>query len=177
MLLINPHKAGRLFWLLFGFTILTVVGMQITGKPLITDIAPGGIVTFELVGSLEGSRAIIDSWQGPAMTWAGINMGLDFLFLTLYGVTIALGCLLVANKLPENFVRLKQVGIWVAYGILFAAVLDVVENVSLIALLTGSTNATLPVVAKWCAIPKFLLVLLSALYVIGGLVPVLLNKK
>ena len=142
---IHSQKTKQLFWLLFGLTVLTIIGMQVTGKPLITEVAPGGIVTFELVGTLVGSQSIINSWQGPSMTWAGINMGLDFLFLFLYGVTISLGCLILADRMPKNPQILKTLGRWLALGVLIAAGLDVVENISLILLLTGSENEVLPV--------------------------------
>lgn len=173
----HSQKSGRLFWLLFGLTVLTIIGMQITGAPLITEAAPGGIVTFELVGTFVGSQSIIDSWQGPSMTWAGINMGLDFLFLFLYGVTISLGCLILADRMPKNLQTLKALGRWLALGVLLAAGLDVIENISLILLLTGSENEFLPVLARWCAIPKFGLVLLSLLYIVGGGVRDLINRK
>ena len=88
----KTQNKTQLFWLLFGLTVLTIVGMQMTGSALVNEIAPGGIITFELIGTLAGSQSVVDSWQGPAMIWAGINMGLDFLFLFLYSVTIALGC-------------------------------------------------------------------------------------
>ncbi len=163
----------RLFWLLFAMTLLVVIAMQITGQPLKTTVAPGGIVSFELIGSLEGSRSIIDSWQGGAMSWAGINLGMDFLFLTFYGITIALGCLITRDRIRNEFQLIKQVGMWMAVGVLVAAGLDVIENVSLIALLVGSENELLPVVARYCAIPKFFLVAISLLYTMAGLFPVL----
>jgi hypothetical protein len=161
----------RTFWILFVLTLLTIIGMQITGAPLITDAAPAGIVTFELIGTFSGSQNIIQSWEGEPMTWAGINMGLDFLFLALYAVTIALACRLIADKYSNQI--LKDVGTWLALGIVFAALLDIIENIALIKLLLGSQNEFLPVLAKWAAIPKFILVLLSLLYVIGGLYPAL----
>ncbi len=176
LLSISLKQASRLFWVLLILTLATIVGMQITGEPLKTEAAPGGIVSFELIGNLEGSQKIMESWQGPIMIWAGINMGLDFLFLSLYGVTIALGCLLVSHRLPAQYAFLKRLGIWMAWAVIVAAGLDVVENISLIYLLTGSSNATLPVLAKWCAIPKFNLVLLSILYILGALVPALRKK-
>ncbi len=174
---LQTQQLGKLFWVLFALTILTIIGMQISGKPLVTEVAPGGIVTFELAGSLTESQGIIDSWQGPAMTWAGINLGLDFLFIFLYAVTIALGCLILAKKMPDKFLSLKTLGSWLALGVLVAAVLDMIENISLILLLTGSENDILPVLARWSAIPKFGLVLLALLYVLGGALIVLINKK
>ncbi|NQT61731.1 MAG: hypothetical protein HQ556_02125 [Candidatus Marinimicrobia bacterium] len=147
-----------------------------TGSALVNETAPGGIVTFELVGTLAGSQSIVESWQGSAMTWAGINMGLDFLFLFLYGLTIALVCLILADRMPEKFQSLKTLGRWLAVGVLIAAGLDVVENISLILLLTGSENEFLPPLARWMSLPKFGLVLLSLLYIVGGGARDLLNR-
>ena len=172
---ISREYQVRTFWLLFALTLVTFIGMQITNAPLKTEVAPGGIITFELVGTLEGSQQIINSWQGEAMTWAGINMGLDFLFLALYGVTIAMACMLVSERLPDP--RMKKLGVWLAVGILAAVLLDIVENLALIQLLLGSDCEILPVLAKWCAIPKFLLVLLSLLYALGGVIPVLKKRN
>lgn len=175
--MLHTQSRSQIFWLLFGFTLLTIIAMQITGAPLKTGVAPGGIVSFELVGTLAESHSIIDSWQGPAMTWAGINLGLDFLFLFLYGITIALGCLILADKMPANYKIWKLMGKWLAVGILMAAALDIIENISLVALLTGSENEFLPVLARWCAIPKFGLILLSLLYVLSGISIYLINRK
>lgn len=148
-----------------------LVVMQVTNAPLRNDIAQAGIVSFEFAGSLAASQAIIQSWQGEAKTWASLNMGLDFLFLFLYGSTIALACFLVSERM--NRLALKRLGIWLAFGVLFAAALDIVENVALINLLLGSESGGLPILAKWMAIPKFILVLLSLLYVITGMIPAL----
>lgn len=168
---IHAPETKRLFWVLFGFTLLTIVGMQLTGAPLKTEIAQGGIITFELVGTLSGSQGILDSWQGPNMTWAGINMGLDFLFLFLYATTIALGCLILASKMPQNLRYLAVVGKWLAWGVVVAALLDMIENVALILLLTGSDSELLPRLARSVAIPKFTLVFLALLYLVtAGLI-------
>ncbi len=170
---LNQEKVLKVFWGLLGLTLITLIGMQISGGPLKTPAAPGGIVSFELIGTLEGSHNIVESWRGEAMTYAGINMGLDFLLLTLYGFTIALGCLLVADKLPLHWSRVKRLGAWLATAVLFAAFLDIVENIALIKLLLGSNNEFLPILAKWTALPKFILVLLALTYVLVGMVPVL----
>lgn len=165
----------RLFWWLFGFTILVIIGMQITGAPLKTEAAPAGIVTFELIGSFSGSQLIIQSWQGQPMIWAGINMGLDFLFLALYSITIALACLIIVDRFNHIEV-IKRVGLALAAGIFVAAALDIMENIALIRLLVGSVNEQLPRIARWSAIPKFSLVLLSLVYVLVGSTVILYKK-
>lgn len=175
--ILNEKTGVKIFWILFCLTTITIIGMLITGEPLKTEAAPGGILSFELVGTLDGSHAIINSWQNELLTYAAINMGLDFLFLSLYGMTIALSCLLISKRLPEHWKFLKKLGIWLAVFVIIAALLDILENIALIKLLLGSENALLPVLAKWCAIPKFLLVLLAIVYVIIGLYPVLRKAK
>lgn len=172
---LKPEAAARTFQVLLLLTLLALAGMQVTGAPLKTGAAPGGIITFELIGTLQGSQGIIESWQGDRMTWAGINMGLDFLFLTLYGVTIALACLMISRQLSNEL--LKKMGVYLAVGVLFAALLDIIENIALIKLLLGSPNAFLPVLAKWMAVPKFMLVLLSLLYALAGVYPALTRSK
>ena len=172
----RTQNKTQLFWLLFGLTVPTIVGIQITGSALVNEIAPMGVVTFELVGTLSGSQSIVESWQGAAMTWAGINMGLDFLFLLLYSMTIALACLILAGRMPGNLQGLKILGGWLALGILIAAGLDAIENIALILLLAGSENEFLSPLARWMAIPKFGLVLLSLLYVGGAGVRELMNR-
>ena len=175
--ILNKKTGIKLFWILFCFTALTIVGMQITGNPLKTDAAPAGIVTFELIGTLEGSQLIINSWQNKKMTYAGINMGLDFLFLSLYSITIALSCLLVSVRLPEHWKFFKRFGFLMALAVIIAALFDIVENIALIKLLLGSANKLLPVVAKWCAIPKFSIVSVAILYVAICVVPISLNRQ
>ncbi len=175
--ILNQKTGVKIFWILFCLTAITIIGMLITGKPLKTEAAPGGILSFELVGTLDGSHTIINSWKNEILTYAGINMGLDFLFLFLYGITIALSCLLISKRLPAHWKFFKKLGIWLAVVVIIAALLDIVENIALIKLLLGSENALLPVLAKWCAIPKFLLIFLAIVYVIIGLYPVLRKAK
>ncbi|MCF7823334.1 MAG: hypothetical protein K9N35_04105 [Candidatus Marinimicrobia bacterium] len=171
--ILNRENQSRTFWVLFAFTIVVIIGMQLTGGPLKTDAAPGGIVTFEIIGTLEGSLDIINSWQGQSMTWAGINMGLDFLFIVLYSLTLAMACRLIADKFVHPLI--KQSGIWLARAVFLAAMLDVIENIALIKLLTGSQSEFLPILARWCALPKFFLIILALIYVILGIYPAMIR--
>jgi hypothetical protein len=174
---LNQKTAVKIFWFLFCLTIITIIGMQITGNPLKTEAAPGGIVSFELIGTLEGSQRIINSWKDDKIIYAGINMGLDFLFLSLYSITIALACLLVSARLPGHWIFFRRVGIWMAVAVIIAGLLDIFENIALIKLLLGSENEILPLFANWCAIPKFLIIILAIIYVITGLFPILKKTR
>lgn len=178
MLTIADQKTwARVFWVLFALTILMLVVMQVTNTPLKTEAAPAGIITFELVGTFEGAQEIIRSWEGQAKTWAGLNLGLDFLFLMLYATTIALACFLVSEMFGEQHPVQRSLAYYLGWGALVAGFLDILENIALILLLTGSEATCLPVWAKWLAIPKFSLVILSLIVVVIGVLPAIRTSR
>jgi hypothetical protein len=166
----------RAFVALLALTIVVMVALQILGAPLKTDAAPAGIVSFELAGTLPAAQGIVESWNATARVYAGLNLGLDFLFIPAYALCIGLGCVLVARALAARVAMLASVGVLLAWAQWLAALLDAIENYALIQLLLGSQQAALPVIAQWCAIPKFLIVGLGILYVIGGVVAAMLVK-
>ncbi len=67
-------------------------------------------------------------------------------------------------------------GIALSWGQLLAALLDAVENYALIRLLLGSTGKLWPDLARWCAVPKFLLVGAGLVYVIFGAVLAMVGR-
>ncbi len=143
--------------------VLIMLALQVLGAPMKTDAAPAGIISYELAGNYERAALMVQSWRTSAMAAAGLNIGLDYLFLVSYALAIGLVCVLLANR---GFV--PSLGRLFAWGLILAASLDAVENFGLIQTLLGSTRDLWPVLAKWCAIPKFFLVLLGLLYALAG---------
>jgi hypothetical protein len=160
----------RAFVVLLVFTVAAMVAEQVTGAPLKTDAAPSGIVSFELAGALPVAQKIVESWGAVGRVYAGLNLGLDFLFIAAYASCISLGCVLVARSLARQNSLVANLGIVVAWALWLAALLDCTENYALINLLLGSQQAAFAVIAQWCAIPKFLIVGLGIAYVILGAV-------
>ena len=156
------------FWASAALTIATMTALLVLGAPLRTSEAPWGIVSFELAGHLANSEMILASWDPTAKVSAGANLGLDYLFIVAYTVAIGLGCVLVAGGLAHNGRQWGHAGIFLSWGTILAGALDSVENYALIRLLLGSKAEILPVVARFCAIPKFVLVFLALFYVIVG---------
>jgi hypothetical protein len=142
--------------------------LQIIGGPLVTDTAPQGIVSYEFAGDLPTARAILESWGAKGHVFAGLSLGLDFLFLFAYAGSIGLGCVLTARKLASQGGLVYQAGVWLAWGLLLAASLDYLENYALIRILLGSELALWPAMAYWCAIPKFALVGAGLLFIVIG---------
>jgi hypothetical protein len=129
------------------------------------------IVQFEF-----NALKVIKSWTETDKMWAAFSLGLDFLFLVVYSTTISLACIWAANVLQAYSLPLATVGIWLAWGQWVAALLDIVENIALTIILFSSVRATLPQLAKWCAISKFGLIILGLLYAaVGGIIWVKLS--
>jgi len=163
------------FWTLFAVTIVVIIFMQIVSAPLITDAAPQGIVSFEFAGNLPNAERIIDSWGQEERIYAGLSLGLDYLFLVLYSCTIALGCILGARGMSTDF--FVKGGVVLAWAQFSAAFLDCVENFALIKLLLGSGEAVWPSLAFWCAGPKFFIVGAGLVYVVIGAAAFLIRRS
>ena len=150
-------------------TLALTLALQIAGRPLQTAAAPQGIVSFELAGNLPAAQAIIASWNHAAQLHAAFSLGLDYLYMPLYALAIALACLQAAGSSLRSPRPIWALGILLAWALGLAALLDAVENIALFRLLLGSTSTTWPVVAKACATGKFAFVIAGLLYAgVGG---------
>ena len=157
-----------MFWLFAGLAVLTLLALQLLGGPLKTDASPAGIVSFELAGNSAKTEGILEAWDSSARVYAGLNLGLDFLFIDAYVGAIGLGCALVGAVLERRSRLLGAAGTYLAWAVVLAGVLDCVENYALIRLLLGSRQAWLAAMAQWCAVPKFLIVLAGLVFVALG---------
>ena len=132
-------------------------------------LKPNGIVSFELARTPERASAIMAGWTPLAKLYAALGLGLDYLFMPSYAVTIALGVLLALKRHGGWFASL---GIWVGWGSLAAALFDAVENIALWETLVHRVNLTWPQVAFWCASFKFGLILFGIGFaLLGALLP------
>src|SRR5512135_2118267 len=97
------------FVVLLLWTVALFAVMQVINQPLLTREAPSGIVSLELAGTPERAGSIVLSWATPAaaaipyrpnlaLLFASFGLGLDYLFMPSYALTIALGALLVTGR-------------------------------------------------------------------------------
>jgi hypothetical protein len=166
----------RAFPPLLVLTLVVMASLQGLGGPLQTAAAPLGIVSFEFAGTLPAAQTMVESWGATGRVHAGLNLGLDYLFIVAYASTIGLGCVLVARSLAGRFGVVYPVGAALAWALLAAGLLDALENYALIRVLLGSPSAAWPAVAQWCAIPKFLIVAAGLAYVLVGTVVALASR-
>jgi hypothetical protein len=169
LVFISPEKRKPLFLALLALTLAIVAVFRVLNAPLITSAAPGGIVTFEFAGDINKSTEILDSWNESANLYAAFGLGLDYLFMPVYALTLAMGALLAAGKHKEWNRSLGAAAGWMAIG---AAVFDAIENFALWQILLGAMTQPWPGLAFVCATIKFTLILLSSIYgLVGWILP------
>ena len=173
---ISPSAQTRAFIVLLAVTLVVMISLQALGAPLQTRAAPLGIVSFELAGSLPVAQNMLESWGPSGRVYAGVNLGIDYLFLVAYAGSIGLGCVLLAQGLSRRIRSLSRAGVILAWGLIPAGLLDAVENYALIHVLLGSQRELWPVVARWCAIPKFLIVAAGLLFLVLGSIAALVLR-
>ena len=161
---------------LIVLTLALTVVLQIVGRPLKTAAAPQGIVSFELAGNWPASHAIIASWDYAARLHAAFSLGLDYLYMPLYAITIALACVQAAGTSLRSPRPIWALGILLGWALGLAALLDAVENFALFRLLLGSTSTAWPAVARACATVKFVFVIGGLLYAAVGGVAYLIRR-
>jgi hypothetical protein len=161
-------KIPVLLVLIISAIILSVVLSSI-GRSLKNEVAPQGIISFELAGSASRADIIVGSWSEAARQDAFLSLGLDYLFLCVYPLAISLPCHLAAARDRRSGLSRSRLGGYISWLVLAAIPLDGLENYALIGVLKSSGVEILPAIAKWCAIPKFGVVLLGIGYITAWL--------
>ena len=162
---LSPRTSRWIGGLSLLATVLLTAALGVCDVHLRTPAAPNGIVSFELAGSMPVSQAIIASWDALARTYAGLSLGLDFLYLLAYSTLFAWTCAWAARRGPNAW---RVLGRWLMWGQWLAALADYFENVSLVALLVGAQLGLWPVLAWSCAVVKFALLGAGALFSVAG---------
>lgn len=169
---LSPAGKKKAFIIFFCLTLAVMMSLNIIDAHIHTTAAPSGIVSFELAGQPDAAQRIVASWDDEARIYAALSLGIDYLFMLSYSIAIALGCVLLAQRMPAFAVRL---GIYLAWAQWVAALLDATENYALVRVLLGTARGW-ATVARYCAVPKFTIVGLGLLYVVAGALLVLWKK-
>jgi len=167
---IPPRNRKNIFWFLLIFTLLVMFFLNLIGAPLITEVAPGGIISYEFAGTVSKTTEILDSWDQNALLHAAFSLGLDYLFMVVYASTISLACIWASDVIRSKGWPLASSGLFLAWGLWLAALFDAVENLGLTLNLFGPVMSPWPEIARWCATIKFILIFLGLIYSLYGLV-------
>ena len=99
----------------------------------------------------------------------------DFVFLVLYSAALFLGSLWASEVFAGD--RLRRAGRWIAFGAVYAGILDVIENLAMLSYVNGwSEFSGWLAIAGVMAIPKFLLVFVAIVYVMMGIVTAIAHR-
>ena len=161
---------GLLWWTLLALTFVLTGVLQAVDAPLKTPAAPQGIVSYEFAGTTAAAQSILDSWDAGARVHAGFSLGLDYLYMPVYALTIGLACAWAARMLGVRGRWLGCVGRVLALGLGLAALLDALENYTLTTMLFSAAADPWPAVARWCATGKFGLIVAGLVYALAGFV-------
>ena len=142
------------------------IAMSALGAPLATPANPTGIIGFELAGSAARAAAILASWDEAARQAAHTQTLWDFGFIALYVVALAAWATGCTRRLPGG--RAAGLGAGLAHAMPVAGLLDVVENLQILAQLAGGASAGPAAVAALCAALKFAIVAATLGYALIG---------
>ena len=161
----SPEKRKPLFLAFLALTLLIFAIFRVLDAPLRTPAAPNGIVSYELAGNIKPAAEILGSWDARSQLFAAFGLGLDYLFMPAYALTLSLGILLAAGRHAGAFAK---IGAWLGWGALAAALFDAVENFSLWQFMLGDFQALWPRLAAICATVKFTLLVLGLISALAG---------
>jgi hypothetical protein len=132
--------------------------MKRTGGP--------GIIGFELAGSSERAREILNAWGPQGRAAARKSLLLDYVYPPTYGALQALVCDASADRFARRRRQfLGRAGVPLGWGQLAAAAFDYVENTALLLVLAGHHRRA-PRVAQRAAQVKFALTSLGQAYIL-----------
>jgi hypothetical protein len=158
--------------LFFVGTAAFAVKLALQGKPLRTEAAPNGILSYEFAWDRSQAERIIGSW-GSLKDTAEHQLWWDFGFLVFYPLLLSLACAMLAES-PFN--SMAAVGIFISWAVLAAGPLDAVENIALLRMLDVGASGFMARLAGWCAGVKFVLAYASLGYIVLQGVCVLISK-
>lgn len=166
---VNVDNRKRLFITFLFLTLILFALFRVLDKPLQTDYAPSGIVSFELAGSPQNAAHMVLTWSEQALLHAAFGLGIDYLFMPIYAFALAFGTLLAAGR---HSGWLRSLGAVAGYGAFAASLFDAIENYALFQVLSGAFESPYPEIAFYCAMIKFgLLVIGIIVAVVCGILP------
>ena len=134
--------------------------MRATGGP--------GIIPFELAGTPERSRRILERWGEEGRSAARLSLLLDYPYLVSYAGLQLAGCRAASHALDRaGLTTLSRAGRAIAPAQLAAGAFDAAENTALLGVL-ADRDERLPRLARACARAKFALLTLGWLYELVG---------
>lgn len=145
-----------------------------------TSEATLGIVSFELAKTVDTADKIIKSWEvvDGAMQSAEWSLWFDYIFIITYVLLLTLLIhKVITNVWTNKESQRHRLGIVLIRMVIFAGVLDMVENFSLLQIFYYDSQTHWVTLAFVAATIKFIQLALGILYVLAGYTFFLLKKN
>lgn len=130
-----------------------------------------GTADMQLVSSGYGLRIIVDRWISPPnMSLAGFLLGLDYLFMPIYGAALFFGALAALDRFAPKPGNLRRLMTRLSLAPIGAALCDAIENGLQIYMLTHTPTNLLASFALEATAGKWLGVLIGLILSIAALI-------
>lgn len=162
-----------LFITSFVLFLLLTFSMTTLDVNLKNSAAPLGIVSYQFCGFTQSCQMIIDSWVESEQKRALLQMGLDYLYLFIYPLSLASAVLLANPKTALDGFALRTFGVCIVMG-----GCDAIENYALIRMLLDNVaHSPWPMTAGVFATIKFFLLALVLLKLVYFLIERFIKKR
>ncbi|CAM3679969.1 hypothetical protein VA7868_04215 [Vibrio aerogenes CECT 7868] len=145
----------KIFILSFILFCVCNIGVFSIDPYMKNDVTPQGIISFELIGTIQHAHEAFTAWGATGQMAAGLSIGLDYLYIFLYLIMGMSGFRLITQKTARYSLNVARFIRYFSFLCPLTALCDFTENYALIQLLTGSQNTLWPRMAHLCATGKF----------------------
>lgn len=152
----EPERSGRArAFAIFGAGQLALAGPMLVLERRMKRTGGPGIIPFELAGTSERARRIMERWGEDGRAAARTSLLLDYPYLVTYTGLGIVSCAAASDVLRRRGARrLADAGRVIVPAQIAAGAFDAAENAALLGVL-GGRDERLPAVARACASAKF----------------------
>jgi hypothetical protein len=137
-----------------------------------------GTVSLQGVGSGWSIRLIVDHWTSPPdAVLAGFLLGLDFLFIPLYGAALFFGSLAAIDRFAPKAGPLQRILALLALAPIGAAICDALENGFELYMLTHASTDLMASLALEATAAKYLGIVIGLVLTLAALAGRIIKKK
>jgi hypothetical protein len=174
-----PGRSAKLKWF-FLISLVVTFAFTLFMRNYLHPLTSADIIRFEMAKTPDKATGILLEWESAGKLDAAIaGVYLDYVFIVLYTIMIALGCRFLSSVSGNEL--LAQTGKLFGLLIFLAAIFDVVENKAMLGSLREGVSMENVDLTYKMAISKFSIVLMSlffmAICLVSWLAGLLLRKK
>ncbi len=154
-----PDSISRKHLLIVAIALAMVIQFAfiVTHFFITTEVTPNGIVSVQFIESVSQLKLAMLQWGHAGDVAIGLSMGLDFFYIPVYVLIFYIGLNMTAEKIVTLSIKLAELCVLAARGLVLAGVLDCIENIATINVLLGSDNALWILIMHGAASVKYFL--------------------